>query len=385
MSSKIIIVGAGIGGLSAAIAARRVGFDVEIFEKAPQLNEVGAGIVLYPNALTALRKLGMFERIAAAGAELRGGRYLTSAGKLLVELRPADSPASTVSIAIHRADLQRLLAKEAGADTIKFGKDLESIAQGNHKVTATFSDGTTAEADALIGADGLHSRARNILLADGPPRFADCVAWRGVCQPATELVPDGLGIVMFGRGLQVGAMPIGQGRVYWFGALATNVPRHYQRNKQTVLEVFGDWAEPLPQLVAATADDAILCHDLYDRPPAKRWGVGHTTLLGDAAHPMTPFMGQGGCQAIEDAVALAAALKIAANDSSKLDSGLRAYEACRMERTTKFVNGSRNAQNLAMNRSPFVAQLRDLILPMVPKSVLLNELHTLSNYEIPDL
>jgi 2-polyprenyl-6-methoxyphenol hydroxylase-like FAD-dependent oxidoreductase len=385
MSSKIIIVGAGIGGLCAAIAAKRVGLAVEVFEKASQLNEVGAGIVLYPNALTALRELGVAEPIADAGAVLRGGTYLTSAGKLLVALRAEDSPQSTQSIAIHRADLQRILAEAAGLDTIQFGKSLEGFSQGNHKVTAMFSDGTTAEADALVGADGLHSRTRNVLLADGPPRFAHCVAWRGVCEPATVLVPEGLGVVMFGRGMQVGAMPIGRGRVYWFAALATDVPSHYERNKKTVLEVFGRWADPIPALIAGTADDAILCHDLYDRGPARKWGIGHTTLLGDAAHPMTPFMGQGGCQAIEDAVALASALKAALHDSTKLDSCLRAYEALRMPRTAKFVLGSRNSQNLAMSRLPFISEIRDLILPLVPKRILVNELHTLSNYQIPNL
>ena len=143
----------------------------------------------------------------------------------------------------------------------------------------------------------------------------------------------------------------------------------------------GSWAAPIPQLIEATAPDELLTHDLYDRKPIFDWGKGVMTLLGDAAHPMVPFMGQGGCQALEDSIALGASLKEAPN----IASGLRKYENFRKARTANFVNQSRKAMSSSMTKLPIACVARDFVLSRIPAKLLLKNLHTLNSYDMPDL
>lgn len=370
---KAIIIGAGIGGLSAGIALRQVGMDVEIYEKAHEIKEVGAGIVLYPNALDALKKLGVFDEIVRAGSPARRALYITSDGKTLVEMDAVKEGAIQTAIVIHRAELQRVLAEKLDVE-VQLGHHCANLHQ-NGGVSVTFASGAKAEGDVLVGADGLRSVVREAVLHDGAPQYAGCFAWRGVARLVNEVVLPETGMLAFGCGLQFGAMHIRDDQIYWFGSVADPVGAQGRTTKQHVLNVFGDWCEPIPQLIQATVGSEILTHDLYDRQPSEKWGEGRVTLLGDAAHPMTPFMGQGGCQAIEDAVALGVALR----DVTSIEQSLRSYENKRMKRANSFVIGSRNSQRMSMTNLPVLCNLRNAFLRMVPKKLLLKQLHTLSN------
>lgn len=379
MAQTAIIIGSGIGGLSAAIALVQAGVQVEVFEKAHALRDVGAGIILYPNALQVLDALGVLEDVARAGCYLRQGKYLNAAGKVLAALDFTSVGMEVPTIAIHRADLQRVLSEKVGVNRIHLGAACKSIGHvGKNRVCAELSDGSQAEADILIGADGLHSVVRNHLLGDGPPRFANCFAWRGVTVLDHPAILPGSGLMIFGRGLQFGATSIGQGRIYWFGAVADRHGVQGRTAKKDVLDTFKGWTEPVEALIASTPDVGILSHDLYDRKPSRVWGRGPVTLLGDAAHPMTPFMGQGGCQALEDSFALAAAVKA----KSDLPSALRCYESFRIKRASRYVRRSRKSQRVTMTQSAILCWVRDWMLQCLPKPLLVHELHTLSKVRL---
>ncbi len=380
MARTAIVIGAGLGGLAAGIALTRAGYQVSVYEKAHELKEVGAGIMLYPNAISALRKLAAYEAVAEAGSFGRYGKYSTASGKTLVEMDLLDVGLEKEAIAIHRSDLQRALAETLGAEKLHLGMPLKSF-DDNGKATAHFSDGSFATADLLIGADGLHSVVRKQFVRDGEPRYANCFAYRGVVEGEFEGLPPETGMLIFGAGLQFGAMHIGQGRIYWFGAVADKKGAKGRTSKKDTLALFGNWAAPIPQLIEATDQDELLTHDLYDRKPIFNWGKGVMTLLGDAAHPMVPFMGQGGCQALEDSIALGASMKEAPN----IESGLRRYENLRKARTANFVNQSRKAMSSSMTKQPIVCAARDFILSRIPAKLLLKNLHTLNSYDMPDL
>jgi len=380
MARTAIVIGAGLGGLSAAIALAKVGIKVQVYEKTQELKEVGAGIMLYPNAISALRKLGVYEAVAQAGSFGRHGKYITSDGKTLVTLNFETVGLDKESIGIHRADLQEALADHFGRENIHLGKALTSY-KADENVQAKFADGALVEADFLVGADGLYSSVRKQCIRDGEPRFARCFAWRGIAHGEFEGLPPESGFIAFGKGRQFGGMSVGKNKFYWFGAVADKHGAQGRTKKKDVLEFFGNWAPPMPQLVKATPDIEILTHDLKDRDPLQYWGKGAMTLLGDAAHPMVPFMGQGGCQALEDSIALGAAMK----DSENVEVGLRKYEQMRIARTAEFVKQSRHAQRSSMTSSSLVCALRDFILPRLPTNMLFRTFHTLNSYELPDL
>ncbi len=375
-------MGAGLGGLAAAISLCKVQIEVDIYEKAPNLQEVGAGIVLYPNAVNALKQMDVYEQIAKVASFPSQGKYLNSKGKVLVELNMADFGPGAEAITIHRHDLQKVLCDEALAlgAKIHFNKDCWTLEQDKDTVTLHFSDDTQVQTNIVIGADGIHSKIRKNLLNDGEPRYTGSFAWRGVTSQLVSY-PANLSLMVFGRGKQFGATPVGKNRVYWFATMSDEKGHRDRRSKSDVLKFFGDWTDPVNELIDATKESEILTHNLYDRDPALKWGEDRITILGDAAHPMTPFMGQGGCQSLEDAIALAHCMKVNSNPVE----ALRDYEKMRQARTSDFVYQSRKSEAMTMSNSRIATMLRDAILPMVPSKLIAKQLHTLANYKMPEL
>jgi FAD-dependent urate hydroxylase len=362
---RAVIIGAGIGGLTAAIALKQTGWDVSVYERAWELREVGAGITLWANAVKVLRKLGVGEAIESVAATIRQSEVRTWRGSLLssMDFGPISEKVKAPSIGIHRADLQAKLADALGREHITLGMTCVSYFQDEKGATALFAEGDEVRGQILIGADGIKSLVRNQLLGNEQPRYAGYTAWRGVGLIDRPEVPLGATFVAMGRGSQVGMLPIGGGRIYWFAT--ANVPAGEVAgsggHKTDLLKRFGDWYPAFPAAVEATPDAAILRNDIVDRPPVRKWTDSRVTLLGDAAHPTTPNLGQGACQAIESAYVLAKCLR----NSEDAPKGLLAYEQARFERTAYITNESWKVGKFLTYENPAKCWFRDRLMGLM--------------------
>ena len=372
MTGRALVIGGGIGGLAAGLALRRAGWDVQVFERAPRISEVGAGISLWVNGIRALESLGLRDALTALSmAEPRAAVYEPD-GALLASLdwgalRAKHGP---IVQGLHRAELQGMLNDSLGSEYIRCDARFVSFTQDDRGVRATFADGSTAEGDVLIGADGIHSAVRAQLFGDAPPRYAGYTAWRAVVATPDALHDGGTGQdgghlrtagETLGAGARFGIVPLTKGRVYWFGVKdAPPGARSPDGEKAELLRTFGDWHAAIPALIRGTPDEAILRHDIVDRPPLSRWTVGRVTLLGDAAHAMTPNLGQGACQALEDAVVVADSLAV----EPDVASALLRYEERRRPRANAYVRDSWNAGRIAQWSHPLAVALRTAVTRM---------------------
>lgn len=349
-SHTIGIVGAGIGGLVAAIALRRAGHDVQVFEQARQFARVGADINLTPNAVRALDGLGVGEaaRVTAARPTHRISRSYDS-GEETSRLEMADSAEQRYGapqLTIHRADLLAALTDMFPADRVSLGKRAESIVADAQGVELCFADGDQVRVAALIGADGIHSAVRTAMFGPESPRFTGIVAYRAVV-PAERLagVPN-LGAFTKWWGpnpqSQIVTFPLNRGKDIFIFATTPQDSWHLESwtAPGSVDELRAQYVDYHPEARALLdACDSVLKTALYERDPMPAWSKGRMTLLGDAAHPMLPFMAQGAGMAIEDAVVLARHLDGVA--PADIADALQRYEAARLERTSAIQLGSR--------------------------------------------
>lgn len=374
MATRAIIIGAGIGGLTAALGLRRAGLEVELYERAAAPEEIGAGLTIWANALRALDQLGAGDLLGPISApDLQGGIRAPD-GALLAGGSYGDLSAK-LAVVVHRAELQAALVARVGPASVRFGESLSGFEQDDGGVTARFAGGGSARADILIGADGLRSAVRAQLHGEARPRYAGYTAWRAVVPFDTARLLPG---ETWGRGARFGQVPMPGGRAYWF---ATQDAREGERSpggeRAALLRAFAGWHAPIGALIAAADEGAILRHDIYDRPPLARWGAGRVTLLGDAAHPTTPNLGQGACQAIEDAAVLARCL----GSGGDLTAALRRYEALRIPRTAAIVRQSRMVGALGQWRGAAAVRLRAWLLRNVVSRVQARQIDRLLNYQ----
>ncbi|MFG1350337.1 FAD-dependent monooxygenase [Xanthobacter autotrophicus] len=360
-----VVVGAGIGGLAAAIAMARAGLAVQVVEQARKLKEVGAGLQLTPNATRILRDFGLLNRleqvaVAPRALEVRDGR--SGAPLTRAEYGPAASRYGAPFLVVHRADLQNLLAEaaqEAGC-AIALGCDLTAVEPAFGSVRAVVKQGENLiahGADILVGADGVRSSVRAHLGLSAPPVFARRLAFR-----ATVPVPDGHPPevrLYLGRDAHLVVYPVKGGEVLNLVAIVKQTEPVARWNapgdSATVHAAFASWTGEVRKLLESAPH--FLCWGLYDIDPLPRWSSGRVTLLGDAAHAMLPFLAQGAAQAIEDAVSLAGALT-RENDAA---TALRTYEGERRTRTARIQSEARrNGIIYHLSGPPRIA--RDLVL-----------------------
>ncbi|MBW7459872.1 FAD-dependent monooxygenase, partial [Paenibacillus sepulcri] len=257
-----------------------------------------------------------------------------------------------------------------------------------HCVHAVFENGEEHEAAVLIGCDGVNSVVREQILGFGgsPLQYGGFTALRGIAEFEDSRYPIDLGggFEAWGPGRRFGFSHLGEGRVFWFGAV--NAPRGTQalpgERKKAALTYFKGWHSPIEAVIAATDEEAILSHDLFDREPLKTWSSGRVTLLGDAAHPMLPNLGQGGAQAIEDAVMLAYHLRKISISGDDIMSALSAYELSRIPRTTRIVRQSRRMARMVQLEHPAALGLRNMILRALPSGFMANRLDWVAGYDI---
>lgn len=375
---KVVVIGGGIGGLTAAIALDRLGIDVQVYERAPELREVGAGIALAGNALRTLRNLGLTDGLWSQGLAGGRGSLRNWDGKTLTVIPTDIAPAWIRPAVFHRAELVTFLAQQLDPARLHWGRECVDCSENVDGVTALFRHGEPARGDLLIAADGLKSVVRAKMFGAQGPRYAGYTAWRSVVQFDLS---DSLNFSeTWGPGRRFGIVPMSRGRVYWFAT--RNAPEGDRDRegqvKQSLCRIFEGWHAPIQGLIEASTENCILRNDIYDLDPLPRWVQGRCALMGDAAHPMTPDMGQGACQAIEDAVVLAACLKSCAD----IDSALREYEARRIPRARKFVLRSRLLGALAQLENPVLRWLRDMFVRATPASVARRQVTCLVNFEV---
>jgi 2-polyprenyl-6-methoxyphenol hydroxylase-like FAD-dependent oxidoreductase len=375
----ILIAGAGIGGLSLACALRKAGLSATVFERAEVLRPVGAGITVQMNAMAALRSIGLAEAVAEAGATVTSAATLRHSGQKLAHMpfEELQREFGVPMVTIHRARLQAVLLAQAGEEHVRTDRAVKGFQDDGQKVTVELSDGSTATGDLLVGADGLHSVVRREVLGDAPLRYSGYTSWRGVAK-AAALVEPGHVSETWGPGARFGIVPIGHGEVYWFATV--NAPAGGKdepgRARAHLLERFGGWHAPIAPLLEATSEEHIVRTDINDRPPVARWSKGRVTLLGDAAHPMTPNMGQGGCQAIEDAVVLAGCLA----REPDVSAALATYERRRIERANSFVSRSHQFGRVTQLESSAGRFVRDTLMRLVPTSAATQQIRALMNF-----
>jgi 2-polyprenyl-6-methoxyphenol hydroxylase-like FAD-dependent oxidoreductase len=359
-ANRVLIVGGGPGGLAAAIALRRVGIASTVFERASELREVGAGLSLWSNAIIALARIGLADAVIARGTVLERALTLTADGRQL-----SDTPLGDIgrrvgqpSLCIHRAELQQVLVTAArpvlGAECVGVTEDADGV-------TLRFADGRVERGCLVIGADGIRSAVRAHLHGPAEPRRAGYVAYRGIAHcDLPEAVPDRSRLVL-GPGAQAGIFPCGNGRVYWFATAPAPVapPAEPLVDLKTLaVDSFRTWLPLLTRVIGATEATAVMRHDISDLAPVWPWGRGRVSLLGDAAHATTPNLGQGACQALEDAVVLADCL----GQDGPTAAGLRRYELARQQRTERIVRLSRSMGKVLQWRNPVKVWLRNLLM-----------------------
>ncbi len=348
---RIGIVGGGIGGLAAAIALHRAGCDVTVFEQSKQFLRVGADINLTPNAVRALDGLGVGPAVRehAARPTHRISRTWNS-GEETSRLEMGDEAErkyGAPQLTIHRADLLAALAGVFPGDRVQFGKRAQSIVQNGDHVDLGFVDGSSSRVDVLIGADGIHSAVRTAMFGAENPRFTGVVAFRAVV-PAQRLagVPNLQAFTKWwgpNPESQIVTFPLNRGRDIFIFATTAQESWHLESwtTQGSVEELRGFYADFHPDArVLLDACDEVLKTALYERDPLPYWSSGHLTLLGDACHPMMPFMAQGAGMAIEDGVVLARHLSTATQIAA-IPAALARYDAARLERTSKIQIGSR--------------------------------------------
>jgi salicylate hydroxylase len=345
MALRAVVVGAGIGGTAAALALARAGIDVQVYEQARQLAEVGAGVSLAPNGLRMLERLGVGEGIGRLGSRHVSTQLLLSDGRP-VRHEPDQFARAGGNVGIHRADLLGLLAGQLPPGTVRTGHRCTGFSQDADSATVGFAGGTTARADVVIGADGIHSVLQGFVVEPAEPAFSGVVAYRGLV-PRLDEYPAGTMRMWAGETKHFLVFPVRAGQLLNYVGFVpsdTAVRESWSApgDPAALAAHFAGWDPAIASVIAAISGPGGSGFQwaMYDRAPLPRWSSGRLTLLGDAAHPMLPHLGQGVNQALEDAVVLATLLGASPN-SADVPHALATYEELRRDRTARVQLGSR--------------------------------------------
>ncbi|MFF4169429.1 FAD-dependent monooxygenase [Streptomyces sp. NPDC001744] len=365
MNGNAVVVGGGIGGLAAAIGLRLAGWEVTVLERAAALGDAGAGISLHANGIRALDALGVGAAVRGAARPQYTGGTRTPDGKWLARMDGAalERALGTPIVGIPRAALHRLLRAALPAGCLVTGAEATSLVRtGPGRAGVATGDGTR-EADLVVAADGVNSALRAHLFPGHPgPAYSGATVLRAVTDG--ELPLDSDFELTWGRGAEFGHIVFADGRAEWHAVLNSPPGVRHPDPLAVLRHRFRDWHAPVPALLAATRPDAVLHHDIHELvTPLPSFASGRVVLLGDAAHAMTPNLGQGACQALEDAVTLAAALAA----GPTVDAALLRYDAERRPRSQAVARAARRAGRMGQGLShPLAVPLRNAALRAAP-------------------
>ena len=375
MTKKIAIIGGGIAGLTFARSLKSKEYEIHIFEKKEQFGEIGAAISVFPNALCVMDELGLLNSILESSGQFKTVYLKTDKGTILSKSEPkSDYPV----ICIHRADLHSILLENIDAKLYQNYalKDLSHLENG--KINLIFNNGETQVFDAVIGADGVHSEVRKHIINDGGPIFRGYNIWRGVVKTNFDI---GYGSETFGKGQRVGIVPIKDGVYGWWATCneAYMQDDKPETTKEKLNRLFFFFFYPIADLINNT--EHILKNSLIDRKPLKGWTKGNVTLLGDAAHPTTPNLGQGGCMAIEGAYILAKSIE----KYGLTKKAFERYEELQYPRSENIVNESLKLGKMGQLTNPVLIALRNFAFKIMPSSLAMKMIDKYFSYRVTSL
>ncbi len=371
---KVIIIGGGIAGLSTALALQKVGISCRVYERSPQLEAVGSGIWMAPNAMKVLAWLGISEAILNSGVSLQRvditNRHLKPF-RNFIENNIANDNGHTIT-SIHRAALQDILLRHlANDDMLLLGKTYASHTAFSDRVEVSFADGSQEVCDVLLGADGLRSKVRQAIFPQAQLRFSGQTCWRGVADISLPIGLQNSCKEAWGREIRLGFSPISNNQVYWFAVQNAQVDGKDLSEsavKSALSWTYAGFAQPIPDILANTPANKIIRTDLYDLKRLDTWHQGRVCLIGDAAHATTPNMGQGGAQGVEDAYYISQLLASAASYKEAFEL----FEAKRRKKVDNIVNNSWLLGSMAHNR--FWQPVATLAMRLTPENLLLKQM-----------
>ena len=355
---KVVIIGAGIGGLTTAIAMSKAGYDVEVYDRVRELRPAGAGISVWSNGVKVLNSLGLSENIAKIGGLMGKMQYLSYAGELLndIDIQPLVEEVGQRPYPVARTDLQQVLL-DAFPGEVKLGYKCIGVEEQGDTVTAIFEDGSTATGDLLVAADGIRSILRSYILGEEVyPGYRGYVNWNGLVTASEDLAPNDNWVIYVGEHKRASMMPVADNRFYFF----FDVPMSKEKVqvlgevKSDLKNFFQGWAKPVQQLIQRldpAETNRVLIHDVG---PIDKMVRGRVALLGDSAHATCPDLGQGGCQAMEDGYVLTHYLL---TTNIGVQYALQRYETERKERTSTIVLKARKRSDQIHGIDPEVTEL----------------------------
>lgn len=363
MIRKALVVGAGIGGLAAGIALRNVGWTVEIFERATSARELGFGLLVAPNAVAALRELGVADVVLRRGWAPRRGEVRRMDGTVIkrAEFPPPEALGGPTIVALRPA-LHGALLEAVGMDAITLSACATGFSLEGNRVTLHLADGHRATGDLLVGADGIASRIRSTLHpSEPPPRPCGIIAVRGGVHGVVHHLGGMSGIYYLDRGVEAFLVRASETGIYWALSLARQLVPEGMRDPSAILAHMAPRFDATYRAITSATDE-LRCDELVDRDPLPFWSRGAVTLLGDAAHPVLPHTGQGAAQALVDAVTLGKALRL----HDDVPRALQWYEAERRRKTTALLYQGRRTAAVMRNMNRAVCYAREVVVRLIP-------------------
>lgn len=364
---KIAIIGAGIGGLALALALQRQEHEVTVFEAAAEIKQLGAGLWLAPNGLAVLQQLGtdLLTQALATGFASSQSTIMTHTGQMLMQLKSTAQDAWPQMLAIRRSELHQILLSALRPHSLQCGAKLQSYQEQGTGLQLQFDKGDTQMTELLIGADGLHSCVRQQMFGDLPLRYSGQTCWRGLSM--LRLPPEwaGQGFEIWGdrAGLRAGFSQIDADTVYFYITALAEAGQHSPNEKKQVLNLIEGFPAVVQQIVSAAPE--LMRHDLYDLKPLKSYQTGSVALVGDAAHAMTPNLGQGANQALVSALTLADCLQT----QTSLAEALQVYENLRRPRASSVIQASWQVNQMVNLQAPWLRGLRNFALSHLPPAL----------------
>lgn len=358
--NTISIIGAGIGGLTLGNILKQHGYDFTIYESAPEIKPVGAGIMMAVNAMQVFDRLGLKEKIEQAGNKIH---RITLSNESLkpfskTEILELENQYKSCNVAIHRAELQRILAENIEPSYLQLNHSLQKIGKKKNYIL-DFENGTQVESKIVFGADGIKSPIRNQILKTGSIRNSGQKCWRGLVDFELPEKHHHEAFEMWGKGKRFGFVKISEKKVYWYACINEKSFSRYMQ----LADIFEDFAPLVLQLIEATSKENIICNEISDLTPIPKWYTDNLCLIGDAAHATTPNMGQGACQAIEDAYIIGKLLE----QNKDFNTVFEAFQKIRRKKVDYIVNTSRTIGKVSQWEHG--NSVRNFLMSLIPESM----------------